>query len=52
MRLPTVCSAIFVHYLDNALLGVHGLDKLWLGGVWLVYSECNIKGTTWRHAIR
>ena len=33
-----------VHYLDNALLGVHGLDKLWLGGVWLVYSACNIKG--------
>ena len=21
------------------------LDKVWLGGVWLVYSVCNIKGT-------
>ena len=33
-----------MHYLDNALLGVHGIDKVWLGGVWLVYSACNIKG--------
>ena len=23
-------------YVDIALLGVHGLDKLWLGDVWLV----------------
>ena len=30
---------------------MHGLDKLWLGGKWLVYSVCNIKGTAWRHAI-
>ena len=37
MRLPTVA----VHYLDNALLGVHGLGKVCLGGVWLVHV-CNI----------
>ena len=24
-------------YADNALLGVHVLDKLWLGNVWLEY---------------
>ena len=40
-----------MQYLDNSLLGVHELDKVWLGGVWLVYSACNIKGTAWRHAI-
>ena len=28
-----------VYYLDNALLGVLGLGKLWLGEVWLVYSK-------------
>ena len=41
-----------MHYLDNALLiGMHGLDKLWLGGVWLVYCVGNIKGITWSHII-
>ena len=27
-----------------ALLGVLGLDKQWLGDVWLEYNACNIKG--------
>ena len=40
-----------VHQLDNALLGVHVLDNVWVGGVWLAYSVCNIKGTVWHHAI-
>ena len=42
---------IVVHYLDNALLGVLGIDKQWSREVWLVYSKCNIKGTAWCHAI-
>ena len=27
------------------------IGKLWLQGILLVYSACNIKGTAWRHAI-
>ena len=44
-REDTKCSylPLAVHYLDNTLLGVYGLDKVWLGHVWLVYSVCNIK---------
>ena len=28
-----------------------GLGKLWLEGISLVYSVCNIKGSAWSHAI-
>ena len=28
----------------NTLLGVQGLDKLYLVDVWLEYSACSIKG--------
>ena len=41
-----------MHYLDNALLGVHGLGKLWLGGVWLEHTVVSgYKGITWSHAV-
>ena len=30
---------------------MHELDKVWVGGVWLVYSACNVNGPAWRHAI-
>ena len=35
----------------NALLGVHGLDKLCLGDVWLEYSACSIKRGQLGHQI-
>ena len=46
-----IANYLAVHYLDNALLGVHGLDELWLGDVRFEYSVCNIKITAWHHTI-
>ena len=42
-----------MHYLDNALLGVHGLDKLCLGDVLygLYIVRATSRGTAWLHAV-
>ena len=50
MRLLTARSALLI-ILDNALIRVHGLDKLRLVYTCLINSACNIRGTAWRHAI-